>query len=63
MVTSSEFSKKSQLFHLNFRFEHGVDYLSTMIISNEKYLNYKVLDLVYNSYTKLISIGDHTKKL
>jgi hypothetical protein len=34
-VTSNKFSKKSQLFNLNFRFEHGVDYLSTMVIPKQ----------------------------
>ena len=47
--------------NLNFRSEIFVDYLSTKMASNEKSLNYKVVDLIdiYNFHIKFISIRVH----
>jgi hypothetical protein len=49
----------------NFKSEHIVDYLSTKLISNEKNLNYKVVDLdkSYNCRTNFISIQIHMRAM
>jgi hypothetical protein len=57
------FQLKHQAGYRKLRSGHYINYLSPKIISNEKSLNYKVVDLVgsYKFRIKFISILIHTK--